>query len=153
MTDYTPVTDNSLLPFGGAQIPRGDDNVSAELFLGEIFEDGFLFGGETFNSFWVATNGGVSFNGPESFPSPYKPFNIAPFNADLDSRTPPDPASGVFVDLNTERDSVVVTWNLISRYAQNYTPPLTFQMELLDRGEGDSEVIFRYADMGETGHP
>lgn len=148
MTDYTPVTDNSLLAFGGAQVPRGDGSVSSELFLGEIFEDGFLFGGETFDSFWVSTNGGVTFNGADWWPRPDQTFTIAPFNNHLDSSNPPDPASGVFVDLNTERDSVVVTWNMIGRSYQNYEPSYTFQMELLDLGEGDAEVIFRYADMG-----
>lgn len=150
MTDYTPVTDNTLLPFGDAQIPRGDENTSDEISITEIFEDGFLFGSETFDSFWVSTNGGVNFVGPWGSWA-YDPYNIAPLSTDLDSRNPPDPTSGVFVDLNTERDSVVVTWNLIGRYFEDYSNPYTFQMELLDLGDGDAEVIFRYADMGEAG--
>lgn len=150
MTDdsgYTEVTDNSLVAFGDAMIPRGDDNVSVELFFGEIFEDGFSFGGETFNSLWISTNGYVNFVAPYYSGS----HHIAPFDADLDSRNPPTEATGVFMDLNTERDSVVVTWSEIGRYNQNYTNPYTFQMELLDLGDGDAEIIFRYADMGDSG--
>lgn len=155
MTDdlgYTEVTDNTLLDFGSSQIPAGMGNVSAELFFGEIFEDGFLFGDETHSSLWVATNGGVSFNYAEHWPWPGYSYTISPFYTDLTSADSPHPDTGVFWDFNTERDSVVVTWSNVGRSYYNYETTYTFQMELLDLGEGDSEIIFRYADM-DDGYP
>lgn len=58
------------------------------------------------------------------------------------------PNGGVYWDLNTERDSVIVTWFEVEDPAASTGTSFTFQMELRDQGNGDAEIIFRYADMG-----
>lgn len=139
--DFTPISDNSLLPFGGTRIPLGDDNASGPLNISSIFESGFQFGTQLFTNMRVETNGGVSFGNIWN-------AVIRPYATDLDTRVLSSvPNAGVFFDLNTDRDSVVITWNGVGRYYQNNSLLSTFQIELRDLGAGDAEVIFRYTDM------
>ncbi|MCU9837921.1 hypothetical protein OEZ49_09095 [Ruegeria sp. WL0004] len=150
---FTTVSDNSLLPFGGTLIAQGDDNEEGPFDITAIFESGFTFGSQTFTEMIIGTNGGVTFN--LDVPEVYinntllgVPFSIAPFNDDMDTRTlPPGPNPGVYFDTNTDRDSVVVTWNNIGRFSNNVTTPNTFQLEIMDLGDGDAELIFRFFDM------
>ncbi|MFV0515127.1 MAG: calcium-binding protein [Jhaorihella sp.] len=149
-SEFTPVSDNTLLPFGDFMIPRGDENASAALGIETIFEDGFLFGSQRFDAIHVATNGGISLGRATGWPNPrYENNVIAPFYADLDTRATESRAeAGVYFDLNTERDSVVVTWNQVAYYGDwNGERAATFQLELIDLSDGDSEIVFRYAHM------
>lgn len=139
--DFTPISDNSLLPFGGTRIPLGDDNASGPLNISSIFESGFQFGTQLFTDMRVETNGGVSFGNVWN-------AVIRPYGTDLDTRVLSSvPNAGVFFDLNTDRDSVVITWNGVGRYYQNNSLLSTFQVELRDLGAGDAEIILRYTDM------
>lgn len=141
LADYTPISDNSLLPFGGTRIPLGDDNALGPLNISSIFESGFRFGSQLFTTMRVETNGGVSFGNIWN-------AVIRPYGTDLDTRVLSSvPNAGVFFDLNTDRDSVVITWNGVGRYALNNSQLSTFQIELRDLGAGDAEVILRYTDM------
>ncbi|MEY8839605.1 calcium-binding protein [Cribrihabitans sp. XS_ASV171] len=144
---FSDIADNSLLPFGETQMPIGDDNI-AEYSIDAIFEDGFRFGTGTFDRLWVATNGGVSVNGSHWPMDDYA--TIFPWGADLDTRRSPLDTTGVYFDLDTDRDSVVVTWKDIGYYRQDYSDPITFQLELIDKGDGDSEIVFRYEDTGSS---
>ncbi len=144
---FSDIPDNTLLPFGETQIPIGDDNI-ADYSISAIFEDGFRFGTDTFETLWVATNGGVSVN--QSHWPMHDSATIFPWGADLDTRRSPLESTGVFFDLNTDRDSVVVTWKDIGYYSQDYTDPVTFQLELIDKGDGDSEIVFRYEETGSS---
>lgn len=150
-TLFTPVSDNTLLPFAGTgatMITPGGDNVSNALDISAIFENGFSFGRQNFTELYVATNGGVSFGRPDTrpYPSNYSAV-ISPFYDNVDTRYLPADA-GVWLDFNTARDSVVVTWSNVG-----FTwAPNTFQMELMDLGGGDAEIIFRYADMRGSGN-
>ena len=149
-TEFTPVSDNSLLPFGGHTIAPGDDNVSGPLDISSIFEDGFLFGSQRFETIFVATNGGISLGRGLRWPAPYgDQVAIAPFYTDLDTRPGEAPAgAGVHFDLNAERDSVVVTWDRVAHYGDwSGERPLSFQLELIDLGDGDAEIVFRYEEM------
>ncbi|MCV2887255.1 calcium-binding protein, partial [Ruegeria aquimaris] len=150
---FTTVSDNTLLPFGGTLIAQGDDNEEGPFDITAIFETGFSFGSQTFTEMFIGTNGGVTFNieNPQVFFGNTLnaiDFSIAPFNDDMDTRTlPPGPNPGVYFDTNTDRDSVVVTWNTIGRFSNNVTTPNTFQLEIMDLGDGDAELIFRFFDM------
>lgn len=139
--DFTPISDNSLLPFGGTRIPLGDDNASGPLSITSIFEAGFRFGSVVNTTLRVETNGAVAIGNIWN-------AAIRPYATDLDTRVLSSvPNAGVFFDLNTDRDSVVITWNGVGRYNQNNSLLSTFQLELRDLGAGDAEIIFRYTDM------
>ncbi|MFC3613208.1 calcium-binding protein [Lutimaribacter marinistellae] len=147
--NFSTISDNTLLPFGNTQIPVGDDNIQG-FSIAEIFEDGFRFGTGTFNGFWVGTNGGVAFARDSGY-SYYNSPSIFPWNGDLDTQGSPLDSTGVFFDLNAERDSVVVTWQDVGYYSRNFANPATFQLELIDIGGGNAEIVFRYEDTESSG--
>lgn len=154
--DYTEVADNSLLPFGA----NGPLNLSASsdvfgfsspLDISSIFEDGLTLGTLDLQALHVSTQGAVGgTNATRQFPT-YSDGVIVPFfrpmtdAREVDGITNP----GVFFDLDTVRDSVIVTWNGVTN-TNTASLVYTFQLELRDRGDGDAEAIFRYADMPET---
>ncbi len=148
---FTPVADNTLLDFGETRLALGDDN-SDRYDITSIFEDGISYNGTQHDFIRVSTNGFVqltdAFFGP-SFISPFTNANlIAPFASDLQTNgTPANPDRGVFIDFNDARSSVVVTWNEVGFYYQDYSDTVTFQLELIDLGDGDAEIIFRYSDV------
>lgn len=150
---YTTVTDNALLAYGENLIAQGDDN-SEQFDITAVFENGFTFGDRTFEELFLSTNGGVSFidqtiSAGATFEN--RDFVIAPFLDDLDNRTlPPGATPGIYFDTNTDRDSLVMTWDGVGIYNQDVTSPNTFQLEIMDLGGGDAEVIFRYFDMGNS---
>lgn len=76
-------------------------------------------------------------------------FIMAPFYDDLDNRTlPPGPMPGIYFDTNTDRDSVVIIWHGVGIFNQDVTAPYTFQLEMIDLGDGDTRIVYRSEDMG-----
>lgn len=155
--EYSQVADNSLLPFGAngpldLSADSSSTGFSGALDITPIFEDGLTLGTQTLQALLVSTEGAVGGTEAIGYPSPtYRNGVITPFYRqmtdarDIDGITNP----GVFFDLDTARDSVIVTWNGVSN-TNTDTLVYTFQLELRDRGDGDAEAIFRYADMPET---
>lgn len=94
----------------------------------------------------MATNGRIEFGNGEGW---YDGTYLSPFLTDQDARPVPEGVAnhGIWVDLNTTRDSVVITWNNVALYGQGTTILNTYQVEILDRGDSDSEIILRYSDM------
>jgi Ca2+-binding RTX toxin-like protein len=157
--ELTQVTNNTFLNFGANVLHQNDDSSSSAISLSSIFENGIQVGDTTYNDFYVNTNGNITFS---SGLSTYTPSTIggtgnnsqliiAPFWADVDTRTLPTASSpGVFWDFNTDRDSVVITWNNVGYYREHVDLLNSFQMELVDRGCGDIEIIYRYGDINWT---
>lgn len=75
-------------------------------------------------------------------------YLIAPFSTDLDTSVSGTGTTGVYIDENTSRDSVVVTWENVGISPGNVSTTNTFQMELIDLGDEDARIVFRYEDMG-----
>jgi Ca2+-binding RTX toxin-like protein len=146
--EFSPVADNSLLPFatsGSVAIPRGDDNRSAAIDIRAIFGEGFLFGAGRAARLYVSTNGEIGLEDASGNPL----GEIAPLRIDHDTRAlPPGVINpGIWLDYDTERDSVVITWNGVGQFSQRITQPSTYQVELRDRGDGDAEIILRFSDL------
>jgi Ca2+-binding RTX toxin-like protein len=154
---YTPLTSNTLLRFGENVLDRNDDSYSSPIDITAIFEDGIDIGGQVFSEIYLNNNGNVTFG---SGLSTYTPgviggttgLNIiAPFWADVDTRADvPDVPDGVFWDIKEGRDSIVFTWNQVGYYNSQINKLDTFQLELMDRGLGDVEIIFRYQSVNWT---
>jgi Ca2+-binding RTX toxin-like protein len=83
----------------------------------------------------VATN-------PAAIPAPF----FAIFNGDVDTRLDGEgpESGGVWLDVDTLRDCVTITWDQVGFYRRNATLTDTFQMQLFDRGGGSFDVVYRY---------
>ncbi|MFC3613105.1 calcium-binding protein [Lutimaribacter marinistellae] len=135
---FSDVTDNTLLPFGQKVSFSVDRSDFSETFsLGGIFENGIHAGSQELTDFKMDRLGQINVGDY---------LYITPF-ASGDSYTDGhNPDSGVFLDFNEERDSVVITWNEM-KYSLGGDDLLTYQAEIIDRGDGDAEIIFRHADL------
>lgn len=138
--------------FGANSLEPNDDGSSPEATL--PFEINFF--GQTFNSFYVNTNGNVTFEGgvsqytPDPFPASSNPM-IAPFWGDADTRCG---TCGDVYYASPNEDTVVVTWSNVGYYDQNTDLVNNFQLVLRNRAgdvengqvlqTGDFDIEFRY---------
>jgi len=150
----THVTSSSLLPHGSNVLFANDDGSSSLISLGSIFEEGLDFNGRHFTGVYVNNNGSITFEGPLSTFTPQRIGDgsqtiIAPFWGDVDTR-PGGSSGSVSWDFNTARDSFIVTWDNVGYYNQHTDKRNTFQLELVDQGAGNFEIIYRYTAVNWT---
>ncbi len=152
--EFTAVTDNSFVSFGDNVLYRNDDGFQSNVDLTSIFEEGITIGGSTFTTIAVNTNGNVTFGGGLSTYTPSRiegsgRMIVAPYWADVDTRDPSEGTNpgNVYWDFNTERDSFVVTWDNVGYFSRHTDLLSSFQLEMLDRGCGNVEIIFRYENI------
>lgn len=160
---FTPVTSNAFLAAGANVLYKNDDGSSVALDLTSIFAEGVQIGAITYTTAYVNTNGNITFGNSLSTYTPSAIGSgsglniIAPFWADVDTRDTTDDQGNPLVnpgvvswDYNLARDSFVVTWNDVGYFRTHWDKQNSFQMELIDRGCGAVEIIFRYGDMAWT---
>ena len=147
---FIPVTDNSLLPFGQYRIAR-DTTLTKVVDIRPIFEDGLTIGNATYDYFRVSGSGVVTLHNfpvgsTENQLEGWGEMEI--FRGDFSSgiEWAPDEDAGVFIDLNEERDSVILTWNKIGIPYPGFDEKYSFQAEYVDEGNGNAEVILRYLE-------
>ncbi len=145
--------------FGEGLVPIEDDNfVSVD--VSSVFTGGLNFFGSSFSSLFVNNNGSISFgSGVSAYVATAIASGatkiIAPFWADVDTRgtspavvpTPGGTSTGtnnVYYDLDTTNHVFTVTWDDVGYYNLHTTPVNAFQLQLVDRGTGDFDIIFRY---------
>lgn len=138
--------------YGEIQLARGDDT-ALRLDLSAVFEAGLNLFGQTH----AATDVFFNINGTLSFGAPFTAYPtdpaappgrtlIAPFWSDVDTRLDGEGTESgpVWLDIAPGRDAVTITWDGVGAYRRNADVANTVQMELVDRGGGDLDVIFRY---------
>ena len=164
----TPVTPGNALVsglggaagYGEIEAPRNDDGYmlldSAQ--VSAVFETGLNFFGTTYDSFYVNTNGSISFGSgistftPSVITSGGTPA-ILPFWADVDTRAYSDGSnpSAIYVDVDSQADVITVTWPGVDYFAtpsSDHVPKANwFQLQLYDRGNGDFDIVYRYQDI------
>ncbi|MBY6092909.1 nidogen-like domain-containing protein [Maritimibacter alkaliphilus] len=155
--DFTEVTSSAFVDYGANVLYRNDDGNSGAIDISSIFEDGILIDGLQYDAFYVNTNGNVTFGGGLST---YTPTGItgagreiiAPYWADVDTRNPTEGTNpgNVYWDFNEDRDSIIVTWDNVGYYSRRTDLLSSFQLELVDRGCGNVEIIFRYENISWT---
>ena len=143
--------------FGEHALALGDDPSSAAIDITSVFgPTGLNFFGIAHATMYVNNNGNVTFDSPlpqfapDAISAGSLPI-IAPFWADVDTR----PSSGsaadhVYWDLDTMNGVVTVTWNAVGHYDRDASPSNSFQLQLVNRGGGDFDIIFRYASIDWT---
>ena len=137
--------------YGEMQVPRSDDG-SLRVDMGAVFEDGLFHFGHRHaaDRVFVNTNGTLSLGEafgdyPKAAPGPL-PDLIAPFWGDVDTRLDGEGAESgpIWVDVDPVADRVSVTWQAVGVYRRTADSPNTFQLQLIDRGAGDFDIVFRY---------
>ena len=139
--------------FGETALARGDDLVT-KVDVSAVFGAGFTLGGVQYggDQLYISTDGLVSFGaGRAGISPPAAPF-LAIFNADVDTRLDGEGAESgaVWLDADTARDCVTITWDHVGFYRRNANLTDTFQMQLFDRGNGRFDVVYRYQDISWT---
>jgi VCBS repeat-containing protein len=152
--------------FGENDLARGDDNSSGAIDITSVFgAAGLNFFGHGYTSLYINNNGNITFGSPTSQFTPSvitggtnNPI-IAPFWADVDTRggsataTPGGNSTGanlVHYDLDTTNGVMTVTWDDVGYYSQHESLLDAFQVQLINVGNGDFDVVFRYEDINWT---
>ncbi len=144
--------------YGEFEVPRSDDAALA-VDLSAVFENGLMYFGTSYgaDALHVNTNGTVSFGGAlASYPTAdniaIQQDFIAPFWGDVDTRLDGEGAESgaIWVDIDPLQDMVTVTWDAVGVYRRNAEVFNTFQLQLIDRGGTDFDIVFRYEHIGWT---
>jgi VCBS repeat-containing protein len=153
------VHDNTLVvPTGGVTttLPANDDGSSAPINITSIFgAAGLNFFGADYTTLYVNNNGNITFGAanasytPTSITAGNTPI-IAPFWGDVDTRGGATAGSPNTVSYNLDSVNGVftVTWDHVGYYADHTSPSDTFQLQLINEGNGDFDIIFRYQQIG-----
>lgn len=142
---YSVVTDNSLLPIGegGGRLPEVSSAAELGIPIGSIFENGLRIGNRVATTMQVNADGQIFFMlGAGNYIELCS--LLASYHAGM--QLPESTGAGVWWGFDTERDSIIVTWNQIV-CPENCALTNTYQVEIADRGNGDVEVIYRYGDL------
>ncbi|OLP62356.1 hypothetical protein BJF93_23665 [Xaviernesmea oryzae] len=143
--------DNTFAPIGSNTISANDDGSSNFIDVRSIFTGGINFFGHQFNGLYVNNNGNVTFGNslyrytPNDIGGDSNLSIIAPFWADVDTR---GAGSLTHYGFDASRHSFIATWQNVDYYnatnADHQSKFDSFQLELVDQGHGDFDIIFRY---------
>jgi hypothetical protein len=153
--------------FGEGVLGRNDDSSTGPIDIRSIFgPSGINFFGTNYTSLFVNNNGNITFTSALSdfTPSPIGtglsfPI-IAAYWFDIDTRggvlspTPGGTSTGsnlVYYDLDITTHTFTVTWDDVGWYSFRSNPINAFQLQLIDQGGGDFDIIFNYETIGAAG--
>ncbi len=136
----------------GSYAGPGGSGAAVAIDLRPAFPTGLRFFGRTFNSFYLNTNGNITFNAalftytPQPFPVADQPM-IAPWWGDVDTRGGGQPSNNS-ICFHIEPNRIVVTWHNVGYFSSHNNRLNDFQMVLSTSGTcttgGDFDVEFRY---------
>ncbi len=153
--------------FGEGVLHVNDDGYTSPIDITPVFgESGLDFFGTNYNSLYVNNNGNITFSSGLSTYTPgvisagtNMPI-IAPFWADVDTRgsAPNTPTLGgtstgsnrVWYDLDEVNGVFTVTWDDVGYYSGRTDKLNAFQLQLIDQGEGQFDIVYRYEDINWT---
>ncbi len=137
---------------GGYSGPTGTGYPEVAIDLTPAFPTGLSFFGATYNTFYLNTNGNITFRGalgtytPSAFPVAMQPM-IAPYWADVDTRGGGQPSQNS-ICYHVEPNRVVVTWHNVGYFGSHNDHLNDFQLVLSTSNTcttgGDFDVEFRY---------
>lgn len=155
------------LGFGEQVFFRNDDSSLGPIDITSVFgAAGLDFFGNTYSSLFINNNGNITFNSafggytPSSINAGIGNPLIAAFWTDIDTRnaagqtSPGGTSQGtnqVYYDLDTVNGVLTITWDDVGQYS-NGTVPNAFQIQLISRGDGDFDIIYRYESVNWGGN-
>ncbi|HLY44315.1 MAG TPA: Ig-like domain-containing protein [Stellaceae bacterium] len=170
-TLVTPASANLVNGLGGPAgfgsavtfSPNLDDGSSAAIDITSVFASGLDFFGTTYTTLFINTNGNISFGGPNSsfISQPLTTLSgippiIAPFFADVALTGQATTATGgnsqgtgqIYDSLDTVNHVFTVTWDDVGYSAPVSNAVDAFQLQLIDQGGGNFDIMFRYQYVG-----
>lgn len=145
--------------FGEQVFARNDDSSLGPINITSVFgAAGLDFFGTNYTSLFLNNNGNITFNSafggytPSSISAGIGNPLIAAFWTDIDTRnaagqtSPGGTSQGsnqVYFDLDSVNGVMTFTWDDVGQYS-NGTVPNAFQIQLINRGDGDFDIIYRY---------
>jgi Tol biopolymer transport system component len=138
--------------FGTLALLPGDDNSSSAIDFTSVFGPaGLNFFGTSYTSLFINNNGNVTFKAPSGTFTPSQinggannPI-IAAFWADIDTRGPGGGA--VYYDLDPDDGVMSVTWDHVGYFPAATNKLNSFQLVLINEGNGNFDIDYRYADI------
>lgn len=138
--------------FGDGMLPPDDEEFSEEVDVTPAFPDGLTYFGTNYRSFWINTNGNVTFGmlvrtwTPLAFPVASQPM-IAAWWSDVDTLAGPTEGGGNTIYYAVEPGRVVVTWYRVGYWNQRIDRTNSFQIIMTPgTGSAGSFVLeLRYA--------
>jgi Ca2+-binding RTX toxin-like protein len=164
---YLEVAGNNLVNelgggagFGEGTLFANDDSFTSAIDITPVFGSrGLDFFGNKYTGLYVNNNGNLTFTGPSGVYTPnaigsnlFTPV-IAAYWADVDTRgaaggvTPGGSSTGtnlVYYDIDAINRVFTATWDDVGYYSSQTDKLNAFQIQLVDRGGGDFDIIFRY---------
>lgn len=153
--------------FGEQVFARNDDSSLGPIDITSVFgAAGLDFFGNTYTSLFLNNNGNITFNSafggytPSSINAGIGNPLIAAFWTDIDTRnaagqtSPGGTSQGsnqVYYDLDAVNGVLTFTWDDVGQYS-NGTVPNAFQIQLISRGDGDFDIIYRYESVNWGGN-
>ncbi|WP_336491808.1 Ig-like domain-containing protein, partial [Methylobacterium nigriterrae] len=146
--------------FGETTLDANDDASTQAIDITGVFgPQGLNFFNHRYTAIYVNNNGNITFEAPLGTYTPTRigggdanPI-IAPFWADVDTSTGPSGTTAgghskgsnlVHIDRDTANGVVTITWDDVGYYS-NHTDALNaFQLQLIDLGNGDFDIVYRY---------
>jgi Ca2+-binding RTX toxin-like protein len=146
--------------FGESNLPANDDGSTGAIDITSVFgAEGLNFFGTDYTSLFVNNNGNITFASasgqftPDVISAGAGNPIIAAFWADVDTNNPIGTTSPggnstgsdlVWYDLDTVNHVFTVTWDDVGYYGAHDDLVDAFQLQLIDEGNGDFDIIFRY---------
>ena len=138
--------------FGTVALAPNDDESSGPINFVSVFgPDGLNFFGANYQSLFINNNGNVTFGHRtgEFTPSHINagagiPI-IAPFWADVDTRGPG--GGTVYYDLDPIQGVMTITWDHVGYFPSATNRLNSFQLVLINEGNGNFDIDYRYADI------
>jgi hypothetical protein len=136
--------------YGILALAHGDDNSSGAINITSVFGSaGIDFFGTHYTSLYINNNGNITFGAPDSAYTPtainagfHNPI-IAPFWADVDTRG----HGAVYYDEDAADGVMTITWDHVGYYNQRSDKLDSFQLALINEGNGNFDILYRYGQM------
>jgi VCBS repeat-containing protein len=136
--------------YGTLALAPNDDNSSGAINITSVFGSaGIDFFGTHYTSLYINNNGNITFGAPNGAYTPtainagfHNPI-IAPFWADVDTRG----QGAVYYDEDAADGVMTITWDHVGYYGAHTDKLDSFQIALINEGNGNFDILYRYGQM------